>query len=248
MSHPMNSNVNFCDICNFSFNSMKDFLKHALSSGHQKITRDMIMDLDEAETAPPPQPQPKHKSAPPPVGEKRLALHKPKPKPITENMERVYDPEEDDYILVPKKVLPELKRASPPAKPQIVVQCWVCGQNFKKYIGLHLHMKKHWRENVAQDNNFNIKSSFNQKQLFITKSDDCFIKDVNEPIGYILDEFKPFKSYKYRVTANCVYKKRTPDGGEGASKTIKINLRTDEYMTKDHRVNLNQWLDHVKET
>ena len=48
-------------------------------------------------------------------------------------------------------------------------------------------MNKHWRENVIQDNNFNIKSSFNQKQLYITKSDDSFLKEINEPIDYILD-------------------------------------------------------------
>ena len=50
MSHPTNSNVNFCGVYNLSFDSMKDFLKHTLSSGHQKRTRDMIMDLDETET------------------------------------------------------------------------------------------------------------------------------------------------------------------------------------------------------
>ena len=121
MSQSTNSNVNFCGICHLSFDSMKDFLKNTLSSGHQKRTRDMIMDLDEAETASLPQPQPKPKSAPPPVSETRLALHKPKPKPIPKNIERkreresVYDPEEDDYILVPKMVLPDFKRASPPA-------------------------------------------------------------------------------------------------------------------------------------
>ena len=58
MFHSTNSNVNFCDICNLSFNSMKDFLKHTLSSDHQKRARDMIMDLDEAETASLPQTQP----------------------------------------------------------------------------------------------------------------------------------------------------------------------------------------------
>ena len=76
------------------------------------------MDLDEAEKASPPQPKPK--STPPPVGETRPALLKPKPEPIPENMERVYDPEEDDYILVPKKVLPELETR---VKPQTVVPC-----------------------------------------------------------------------------------------------------------------------------
>ena len=125
MSHSTNSNVNFCDICNLSFNSMKDFLNHTFSSGHLKRTRDLIMDLDEAETASPPQPKPK--STTPLVCETRLALHKPKTKPIPENIERVYDPEEDDYILVPKKVLPELKRASP--------------QPHKQKLGLKLNLK-----------------------------------------------------------------------------------------------------------
>ena len=62
-------------------------------------------------------------------------------------------------------------------------------------------MNKHWRENVVLNDNYNIKSSFNQRQLYITKSNGSFIKDINEPVDYILDEFKPFKSYKYKVTA-----------------------------------------------
>ena len=41
---------NECVVCNLNFSSMKDFLKHTLSSGHQKRTRHLIMDLDEAET------------------------------------------------------------------------------------------------------------------------------------------------------------------------------------------------------
>ena len=101
-------------------------------------------------------------------------------------------------------------------------------------------MNKHWREYVARDNNFNIKSSFNQRQLYITKSDDSYIQDINEPIDYILDGFKPFKFYEYKVTANCVYRKRTPNGEEEVPKTTKLIFRTDEYMTKDHRLNLNQ--------
>ena len=205
-------------------NSRKELIKHTLTGKHQKRARETIMDLDEAERASPiPQPLPKGASPenmvrmydpdedeyyliPKPKPQPQLMI---KPKPIPENVERVYDPDEDDYILVPKKVLPELKRASPPAKTQTVVPCWVCGQTFKNDIGLQTHMKKHWRENVAQDKNFNIKSSFNQRQLYITKSDDSFIKDINEPIDYILDGFKSFKSYKFKVTA--------PDGEEGVT-------------------------------
>ena len=65
-------------------------------------------------------------------------------------------------------------------------------------------MNKHWRENVVSNDNYNIKSSFNQKQLYTTKSKGSFIKDINEPVDYLLDEFKPFKLYKYKVTANCL--------------------------------------------
>ena len=39
-----------------------------------------------------------------------------KPNPIPENMERMYDPEEDDFILVPKTVLLPANRTR--AKPQ----------------------------------------------------------------------------------------------------------------------------------
>ena len=91
--------------------------------------------------------------------------------------------------------------------------------------------------------NYTIKSSFNQRQRYITKP-GSYINHINEPIDYILDGFKPFKSYKYKVTANCLYKKR----GEEEIKTSLINFRTDEYMTKGRRLDLNQWLDNARET
>ena len=131
-------------------------------------------------------------------------------------MGTVYDPEEDDYILVPKtgskiglktRAKPQTKtgskieletRAKPQTKtgskieletrakpqrgfalgPPTVVQCCVCGQNFKNDIGLQTQMNIHWSENIAQDNNFNIQSSFNQRQLYITTPDDLCIKDI----------------------------------------------------------------------
>ena len=195
MSHSTNSDVNFCDICNLSFNSIKDFLKHILLGSHQKRSRICLWTYDETEMVSTPQPQPKPKSTPPPIGETMPALHKPKPKgpsamvpqPMLEIMERVYDPEEDYSIFVPKMVLPELETR---AKPPTVVSCGICGQAFKNDIGLQTNFNKHWREKEAPDNNFKNKSSFNQRQLYITKSDDSFIKDINEPIDYILDGFK----------------------------------------------------------
>ena len=104
------------------------------------------------------------------------------------------------------------------------------------YIGIN-----HTISNITD--NYIIKSSFNQTQLYITKP-GSYIKNNNEPTDYILDGFKPFKLYKYKITANCLYKKR----GEEETKTILINFRTDECLTKDHRLDLNQWLDNTRET
>ena len=81
-------------------------------------------------------------------------------------------------------------------------------------------MNKHGRENVVLNDNYNIKSSFNQRQLYICKSNGSFIKDINEPVDYILDEFKQFKSYKYKVTVNCLYEKR--DSEEEKTNNIKL--------------------------
>ena len=138
----------------------------------------------------------------------------------------------------------------------------VCGDKFKNQIGLQTHMDKHMRESVISTeprngytnpsfanqctcfaDNYTIKSSFNQRQLYITKP-SSYINDINEPIDYILDGFKPFKSYKNKITAHCLYKKR---GDEEAESTL-IKFRTDEYMTKDRRLGLNQWLDNTRET
>ena len=58
-----------------------------------------------------------------------------------------------------------------------------------------------------------------------------FMENINVPVDYILEDIKPFKSYTYKVTVNCLYKNRESD----EEKTFKVSFGTDEYMTKDHR-------------
>ena len=184
-----------------------------------------------------------------------------------EILEKVFDWDEDDYIIKTRaKAETKTKTDIINTKDLIKTEtetgidiaktepCWVCGDNFKNQIGLQTHMNKHMRESVISTdprsgynnpsfaNNYTIKSSFNQRQLYITKP-GSYINDINEPIDYILDGLKPLKSNKYKVTANCLYKKR----GEEEAKTTLINFRTDEYMNKDHRLDLNQWLDNFRE-
>ena len=184
-------------------------------------------------------------------------------------MERVYKSDEDDYIFK-TRAKAETKTKTDIIKTETETgidiaktePCWVCGDKFKNQIGLQTHMNKHMRESVISTDprsgytnpsfaiqgicfadNYIIKSSLSQRQLYITKP-DSYINDINEPIDYILDGFKPFKLYKYKVTANCLYKKR----GEEETTTTLINFRTDEYITKNHRLDLKHWLDNIRET
>ena len=223
--------TNFCDVCNLSFETKKGLYRHqSYDLKHKELLEKMFESEEEI-------------------------------------MERVHDSDEDDYLLKPKtkaktntkdiiktktktetkditKTETELKNDIDIAKTE---PCSVCGDKFKNQIGRQTHMNKHMRESVISENprfaNYSIKPSFNQRQLYIAKS-GSYINDINEPIDYTLDGFKQFKSYKYKVTANCLYKKR----GEEEAKTTLINFRTDEYMTKDHRLDLNQWLDNARET
>ena len=195
MSQSTNTSViNFCDVCNLFFESKKGLYRH---QSYDLKHRELLRKMFGSEEE--------------------------------EILERVYNSDEDDYIIKTETKTKDIIKNKDIIKTETETEsktesCWVCGGKFKNQIGLQTHMNKHWRENVLLNDNYNIKSSFNQRQLYITKSKGRFIKDINEPVDYILDEFKPFKSYKYKVTANCLYKKRDSE----EEKTTNINFRTDE--------------------
>ena len=231
MSQSANTSaINFCDVCNLSFESKKGLYRHQSYDLKHKELLEKMFESEEEEIS-----------------------------------ERVHNSDEDDYIIKTKIKTKDIIKTETETGIDIAKTepCWVCGDKFKNQIGLQTHMNKHMRKSVISTDprsgytnpsfanqgtcfadNYTIKSSFNQRQLYITKP-GSYINDTNEPIDYILDGLKPFKSYKYKVTtANCLYKKR----GEEEAKTTLINFRTDEYMTKDHRLDLNQWLDNTRET
>ena len=64
-------------------------------------------------------------------------------------------------------------------------------------------MSIHWRENLESSDMFNI-TSYDHHQLYISRLDQGYITDNNEAVNYVLDNFIPYKSYKYKVTANCI--------------------------------------------
>ena len=88
MSHSTNSNGNFCDVCDLSFETKKGLYKHqSYDSKHKELLEKMFgSDVEAAFDVKP----------------KAERVLPPSPQPIPKNMERVYDSEKEDYFLRPK--------------------------------------------------------------------------------------------------------------------------------------------------
>ena len=210
-------NVNFCYICDLAFETKMQFVEHNLSDEHLNRARNEYE--DEVKDA---------------------------------TMETVYDSDQDENFLTPNsktttkpKTQIQTQSQSPTeSMPKVVVLCWVCDEKFKNDFAQKAHKNKHWRENIASTSNYDIKSSFNHRQLYITKSNNELIENIKEPLDYILDGSEPNKSYKNKVTVNCLYRKRASEEEEAPPlvppKNINTNFRTEEYMNKDHRLDLYQ--------
>ena len=62
---------------------------------------------------------------------------------------------------------------------------------------------------------FDINSSQNMREFYITDKAGNYIEDIDESVTSSLDEIKncyqyrKVRSFKYKVTAECEYKKRT---------------------------------------
>ena len=82
-------------------------------------------------------------------------------------------------------------------------------------MALTTHSYSHNRKHQENTENFDINSSQNLKEFYISDKAENYIEDIDEAKNNSLEEIKNYyqfrktKSFKYKITAECEYKKRT---------------------------------------
>ena len=229
MSQSTNTSViNFCDVCNLFFESKKDLYRHqSYDLKHKEVLKKMF-EFEEEEI-----------------------------------LEKVYNSDEDDYIIKTKDIIKTKTKGVPQlenniyskiktAKPFHGYECKECHEEFRNKIALTTHSHSHNRKYLENREDFDINSSQNMREFYITDKGGNYIEDIDEATNYSLEEikncyqFRKIKSFEYKITAEFDYKKRTKE----EVKTTKIFFNTDYNNNNaiyDYGDFFNRWLDFTKE-
>ena len=181
-------NVNICYICDLAFETRKQFVKHKLSDEHLNRARKEYEDEVEHEI-----------------------------------LGRVYNPDEDDYILKPKdntkdiiktktetkaKTKTDIETSAKPLRgwskthgdnniyTRIKYECKECHEEFRNKIALTTHSYIHNRKYLKNTEYFDINSSQNMREFYITDKAGNYIEDIDEAINNSLEEIK--NCYQFR--------------------------------------------------
>ena len=201
MSQSTNTSViNFCDVCNLSFESKKALYRHQSYDLKHKELLEKMFESEEEEIS-----------------------------------ERVYNLDEDDYIIKTKpatkpktKTEEDIYTRIKSAKPFHGYECKECHEEFRSKVALTTQSYSHNRMYLENTEDFDINSSQNMREFYITDKGGNYIEDIDEATNYSLEEikncyqFRKVKSFKYKITAECDYKKRNKE-----VKTTKIFFKTD---------------------
>ena len=112
---------------------------------------------------------------------------------------------------------------------RIKYECKECHEEFRSKVALTTHSYSHNRMNLENTEDFDINSSQNMREFYITDKGRNYTEDIDEATNYSLEEikncyqFRKVKSFKYKITAECDYKKRNKE----EVKNTKIFFNTD---------------------
>ena len=208
--------INFCDVCNLSFESRKGLNRHQSYYLKHKELLEKMFESEEEEIS-----------------------------------ERVYNSDEDDYFFKTKPATKPKTKTENNIYSKIRFKCKECHEKFTNKLALTTHSYSHNRKYLENTKDFDINSSQNMREFCITDKGGNYIEDIDEATNYSLEEikncyqFRKVKSFKYKITAECDYKKRTKE----EVKTTKIFFNTDSINNNAiHEYGgFNRWLDFEKE-
>ena len=175
----------------------------------------------------------------------------------TKTIEKMYN-SDGDFIYVRPSTKTETKDIiKTKTKPddniytRIKFECRGCHEKFRSKVALTTHSYSHNRMYLENTEDFEINSSQNMREFYFTDKGGNYIEDIDEATDYSLEEikncyqFRKVKSFKYKVTAESEYKKRTKE----KVKITKTFFSTDFIINKaiyDYG-DFKQWLDFEKE-
>ena len=239
MSHSTNNNVtslNFRDVCNLSFETKKGLYRHqSYDPKHKELLEKMYdSDLDEA-----------------------ITEASTKAEASTKTIEKIYNSDEDFIYVKPstktefKNIIKTKTKPDDNVYTRIKFECKEGHEEFRSKVALSTHSYSHNRMYLENTEDFDINSSQNMREFYITNKGGNYLEDIDEATNYSLEEikncyqFRKVKSFKNKVTAECEYKKRTKE----EVKITKIFFNTDYIINKaiyDYG-DFKQWLDFEKE-
>ena len=126
--------------------------------------------------------------------------------------ERVYNSDEDDYIIIFRDVI---KTETETETENIIYSkirfiCKEYHEEFRNNIALTTHSYCQYnRKCLENTEDFDVNSSQNMREFYITDKGGNYIEDTDEATNYSLEEIKNYyqfrrvKSFKYETTFEC---------------------------------------------
>ena len=114
--------------------------------------------------------------------------------------ERVYNLDEDDYIIKTKPATKPKTKTEEYIYTRIKYECKECHEEFRSKVALTTHSYSHNRMYLENTEDFDINSSQNMREFYINDKGGNNIEDIDEATKYSLDEIKNcYNSEKLRV-------------------------------------------------
>ena len=153
MSQSTNTSViNFCNVCNLSFESKNGLYRH---QSYDLKQLEKMFESEEEEIS-----------------------------------ERVYNSDGEKYIIKTKT------KTEDSIYSKIKYECKECHEEFRNKIALTTHSYSHNRKYLENTEAFDINSSQNMREFYITDKVGNYIEDIDEATNYSLEEIK--NCYQFR--------------------------------------------------